>query len=495
MGACTLSSQHLTLVLSAQAGIQQFQALLYLRRRGDDLLIIPQCSPIRTAMGERGTSPHLAGVKGPRPGEPLSLIEINAAHASGQTLLDFQSRSTVTSQIACSYVSLCHIISKYFWPRSPIPCYGDDMIVIVGGGVVGMHIAIALAARPNHPDIMVLEREQFLGDHSTGRNSQVIHAGFAYPQGSLKARLCVEGNRLSYKWLEKLGVTHSRNGKWIVAFTADELPALDMVLKMGSACDVPGMREASSAEIKRSEPDCLDFAGVVYSETSGMMDAAEYIRALERYFIAQPDCYLVYPCGVTGIDPDARSISTTRGDMEYSMLINAAGLWADEVYHWCGGTRDLRIKPFKGEYYVWKGGTVQSILYPVPRRYLPGAEHDQRLVSSMGIHLHRDTGGQLFVGPTQVEQDWDQKSNYDIITPRAEFVRQAERFAPVADPESFEPAYAGNRPKVFEDGNALGDYLIFREGEHHLHLLGIESPGLTASPAIGRYVADMLDDE
>ncbi|MBI4366136.1 MAG: FAD-dependent oxidoreductase [Deltaproteobacteria bacterium] len=365
------------------------------------------------------------------------------------------------------------------------------MIFIVGGGVVGLHVAIALASRPGHPEIFVLEKTQFLGDHTSGRNSQVIHAGFAYPIGSLKAALCLEGNRLSYEWLRRLQVPHLECGKWIVAFAEDELPALGKVLEIGAACGVPGMRETSPAEIAKAEPSAHPFAGAVFSATSGMMDAAEYIRALERYVVAQENCYLLYPCEVTGIDPIKRVITTSRGEMSYDLLINAAGLWADEVYRLCGGTRAFRIKPFKGEYYVWKTGKIRSVIYPVPRRYLPGREHDKRLVSSMGIHLHRDTGGQLFVGPTQVELDWDRKTDYSFATPREEFVRHAARYAPVDDPTAFEQAYAGNRPKLYEDGKPLGDYQIFRDGAH-IHLLGIESPGLTAAPAIGKLVAGMV---
>lgn len=365
------------------------------------------------------------------------------------------------------------------------------MIFVVGGGVVGLHVAIALAQRAGHPEIIVCEKEAFLGDHTTGRNSQVIHAGFAYPVGSLKARLCLEGNALSYEWLQKLGVANKRCGKWIVAFHENELPALQQVLETGAACGVPEMRAASAAEIAAAEPSCHAFAGAVFSGTSGMMDASEYINALERYFSAQADCYFLQPCEVTAIDPERRQITTTRGEMEYALLINAAGLWSDDIYTMCGGTRDFRIKPFKGEYYIWKTGQIQSMIYPVPRRYLPGAGGDQRLVSSMGVHLHRDTGGQLFVGPTQVELEWDQKTNYDIITPREAFMQQAALYAPVARAEDFAPAYAGNRPKVYEDGKALGDFTIVQEGPH-VHLLGIESPGLTAAPAIGRYVAEMV---
>jgi L-2-hydroxyglutarate oxidase LhgO len=324
--------------------------------------------------------------------------------------------------------------------------------------------------------------------HTSGRNSEVIHAGFAYPVGSLKARLCVEGNALTYEWLERLNVPHTRDGKWIVALENDDLPGLAEVLEVGRACGVPWLREASTAELARSEPGCRVFPGALHSGSSGIMDTAEYVHALERYFSAQEDCYFLAPCAVTGVDPAKRVVTTTRGDMEYQVLVNAAGLWADDVYRMAGGTRGFRIKPFKGEYYSWRRGPVRSMVYSVPRRYLPGSAKDAHQVSFMGIHVHRAVSGEVFVGPTQVELGWKQKGDYRMTTPGEEFRGAAARFCEVPDPEALSPAYAGNRPKLYEDGRPLGDFHILWEGPH-LHLLGIESPGLTAAPALGGYVA------
>jgi D-amino-acid oxidase len=131
------------------------------------------------------------------------------------------------------------------------------------------------------------------------------------------------------------------------------------------------------------------------------------------------------------------------------------------------------------------------MVYPVPRRYLPGLDQDRRQVSYMGIHLHRAVSGEVFVGPTQVELDWDQKSDYRIVSPKEEFVRGAARFAEIENIDVFDPAYAGNRPKLYEHGEPVGDFRVLREAAH-VHLLGIESPGLTAAPALGRHVAEML---
>src|SRR3989338_5634898 len=147
--------------------------------------------------------------------------------------------------------------------------------------------------------------------------------------GSLKARFCVEANPLTYEWLEKLSVPHKRCGKWIVALNESEIPALEKVMQKGKESGAKGMSYRDTKELAAAQPDLKEFPAGIYSETSGMMDAAAYIRALERYFCAQENCHLIYPCGVVGVDPVKKQIETERGPMEYSVLINSAGLWAD----------------------------------------------------------------------------------------------------------------------------------------------------------------------
>jgi L-2-hydroxyglutarate oxidase LhgO len=364
-------------------------------------------------------------------------------------------------------------------------------IVIVGGGVVGLHVGIALAEASRHRPILLCEREPSLGRHTSGRNSEVIHAGFAYPVGSLKAELCVEGNRRTYEWLRRLGTAHVQCGKWVVAVDRAELTGLAKVLEVGAACGVEALRESSAEEVRRSEPGCRRFAGAAFSGTSGIMDAAAYVRALEVYFGAREGCHVLASGCVTGIDPERRIVSTSRGAIRYEVLVNAAGLWADDVYRMAGGPRRYRIKPFKGEYLVWPRGPVRTMVYPVPRRYLPGGEDDVRLVSSMGMHVHRSVGGTVLVGPTQVELDWTEKGDYRITTPHQAFVRAAAAIAPLDAPDALQDAYAGNRPKLYQDGVPVGDFRIERDGPH-VHLLGIESPGLTAAPALAMRVAGLV---
>jgi L-2-hydroxyglutarate oxidase LhgO len=167
------------------------------------------------------------------------------------------------------------------------------------------------------------------------------------------------------------------------------------------------------------------------------------------------------------------------------------------------------IIPFKGEYYTWRRGKINTMLYPVPGRFVqgPGAapfrvrqmqpaqpegsKNDAALISSMGIHTHRNIAGELFVGPSQVKKTADKKSDYTIETPPQVFVDAVSHFVKDIRAEDLEPAYAGNRPKLYKGGHPIGDFEIFRE-KNIIHLLGMESPALTAAPAIARYVGKMI---
>lgn len=360
----------------------------------------------------------------------------------------------------------------------------------MGGGVVGLNIALRLAASRSSDDIFVLEREAFLGHHTSTRNSEVIHAGFAYPPGSQKARLCVEGNRLTYELLKDLGVPVRGDGKWIVAHAEEEAAAVEALLSNARACGVPGMSRKSPDEAIRAVPILRRPHAVAFSATSGIMDAAGYVRAMDVALSKRERVRVVYPCTVEGIDPLRGVVSTSRGEMPFDLLVNAAGLFADEVYRMAGGRRAFEIRPFKGEYYLWSKGKVDGLVYPVPHSFL--AAGDPTRVSSMGIHAHRSVAGDLYVGPSQVEGAVSAKTDYAIRTPPAVFAEaMATMFREPPRADELAPAFAGNRPKLFEGGRPCGDFEIFREGEA-VHLLGIESPGLTAAPAIARYVLSIM---
>lgn len=361
-------------------------------------------------------------------------------------------------------------------------------IVIIGGGIVGLNIALAAARNNLGDEIFLLEQEQFLGHHTTTRNSEVIHAGFAYPPGSLKAKLCVEGNRLTYELLKELDIPHSRCGKWIIACDDREEAALHDTIKNAIECGISTLKMSSVSELKKMVPQIHDVKAVAFSPDSGILDVSSYIQIIEAWLSNDERVQIVYPCEVTAIDKGSRNIATTRGDMEYDILINAAGLMADDVYEMAEKERRYQIIPFKGEYYTWRHGRVDGLVYPVPTRFLKTG--DESLVSSMGIHAHRNIAGEQFLGPSQIQGKPDQKFDYSITTPPEKFVEEVSRYMTGVKVEDLNPAFAGNRPKLYENGKAMGDFQIFRKGDV-IHLVGIESPGLTASPAIAKMVVEL----
>jgi len=361
--------------------------------------------------------------------------------------------------------------------------------VIVGGGTVGLNCALALLKKRPADDVFVLEAEDFLGSHTSTRNSEVIHAGFAYPFKSLKSELCLEGSRLTYEILGRFGVPHKKCGKWVVAFTEEEEEGLASMLQNASECCVPGLIPKKPKDAANAMPWLNPVRAAVFSETSGILDASEYVAALDRVLSNMTDCRILKRCRVTSIDTAKSKIGTSRGEMNYDVLINSAGLFADDVYRMAQGKRNFEIRPFKGEYYTWRKGPIEGLVYPVPLRFL--RKGDATLVSSMGIHLHRSISGDRYIGPTQIELPKEKKTDYKIETPPEVFAGSAAHYLKSPPPLSeLEQGQAGNRPKLFEDGKPLGDFVMLKEGSV-IHLLGIESPGLTAAPAIARKVALM----
>jgi L-2-hydroxyglutarate oxidase LhgO len=361
-------------------------------------------------------------------------------------------------------------------------------IAIIGGGIVGLNIALELSNR-GIGDVFLLEKEEYLGHHTSTRNSEVIHAGLAYPEGSLKLKLCLEGNKLTYEMLKWLGVSHRADGKWIVAYADDEVKALGRMLAHIRRCGVSGVEEVNPRKVTAVSPLLATPKAAAFSSTTGIMDASSYVSALSRCLSMRDGVFLVYPCAVVEVDMAKKVLRTReRGDMSFDIVINSAGLFADDVYRMCGGARDLEIRPFKGEYYSWRGASLDGLIYPVPRSFFSGA--DATKTSNFGIHLHRTIGGDVMLGPSQVEVS--DREDYTINTGPEAFIEEVScmlRTRP--SPDDLSPALAGNRPKLFEGGRAKADFEIIREGDA-IHLLGIESPGLTSAPAIARHVSAMI---
>jgi len=366
-------------------------------------------------------------------------------------------------------------------------------ISIIGGGIIGLNIAYSLINKGH--EIFLFEKEQFLGHHSSTRNSEVIHAGFAYPPESLKAKLCVEGNQLTYELLKKLNIPHKQCGKWVIAIGKEEDEALKLVEENAKVCNVRGFNMSTLDAFYKAEPDAQNVTSVAFVESSGVLDVSEYLRALEVEICKDTNANIIYPCEVTSIDTETSTLTTSRGPIQYDLLINSAGLWADDIYNFCSvkdaNSTNYQIIPFKGEYYTWHKGQVKTMIYPIPARFMKSKDKDGTLVSSMGIHTHRNAAGELYIGPSQTELTPDQKDNYSIDIPASDFAQKLSRFIQDVKAEELEQAYAGNRPKLYKDNHPYGDFCMFRQ-DNIIHLLGMESPGLTAAPAIAKYVMNLI---
>lgn len=356
--------------------------------------------------------------------------------------------------------------------------------IVVGAGVVGLAVARALAIAGY--DVMILERERQFGTATSSRNSGVIHAGLYYPDGSLKAQLCVEGRHLLYDYCEKRSVAYRRCGKLIIAASEDEFPALDAVMARGAAAGVDDLVRLSPAEVCEIEP-ALACAGAVHSPSTGIVDQHELMLALLGEAEAH-GAMLVCDAPVDAVERAGNhwvaQVGKTR--VASAVLVNAAGLGAQALAQKIEGLDPELVPPLflaKGCYFSYAGRMPFSrLIYPVPGP------------ASLGTHFTLDLGGQARFGP---DIHWIDAIDYSVDPAlKPEFLAAARRIWPDVEEDRLHPAYAGIRPKLSGPGMATADFVLQDESAHGLpgfvNLFGIESPGLTASLAIAARVAAMV---
>jgi L-2-hydroxyglutarate oxidase LhgO len=346
-------------------------------------------------------------------------------------------------------------------------------VAVIGGGIVGCHMAYRLAKEGK--EVFLLEKEKALGEHTSTRNSGVIHGGIYYPQESLKARLCVRGRHLTYEFLRNHDIPHWKCGKIIIALVNAELKALEDLEKRGEENGVENLRLLDETGVLRIEPRVRCLAAL-YSPETGIVDMAAYMRMMER-MLKGSGVTIVKQCEVLSID-DQNTLRTTRGEMEAELIINAAGLYSDSIARMCG-LEEYGIVPHKGDYYNTTEEVIRGLVYPVP-----DSPH------SLGIHLTRTLGEETLIGPSAVEVS--DKDDYEIRTLREEFEKGALAMIPDFNIRRIYPGYSGNRPKVHYHGELQTDFVIQKQEKGRVHLLGIESPGLTAAPAIAEYVSKII---
>ena len=360
----------------------------------------------------------------------------------------------------------------------------DFDAVIVGAGAVGLACAYALARRGD--SVVVLERAHPIGAGVSARNSEVIHAGLHYPTGSLKARLCVDGRRALYTFLETHNVSHQKCGKLIVATEQGDVAAIEQLAKQAEINGVEGVRWLDGAEARALEPQ-LNAVAALESVESGILDAHGYMLALEGEIEAHGGA-IALSSPFLGASATAGGFSIRVGGADpmnviAGRLIISAGLGAQDCARAIDGFPAERIPALhlgKGNYFALQGvkAPFSRLIYPPP---IPGA---------LGTHYRRDLGGVARFGP---DLHFVEHEDYTVDPARAEdFYQTVRRFWPALPDGALAPDYAGIRPKLHGPGEPQGDFVIDDSVDNLICLFGIESPGLTSSLAIGDEVARRL---
>lgn len=361
-----------------------------------------------------------------------------------------------------------------------------------------MGCAIAHELSRRIEDVFLLEQSPRLGMATSTRNSGVIHSGIYYPPEFLKARLCVEGNRLTKEFCAAKGVPHKNCGKIVVAAHASDIPELEKLAENGRMNGVEGLKLVGPERIREREPHIRAAAALEVPSTA-IVSAEELVKAYARLATNQGASVLTNS-RVGNLEPRSECIAVhiESGDqadqslrteiVEAQCVVNSAGLYADEVAAMLGN-RSYRIYPVRGEYAeVVRGRAdlVNALVYPLP--------HHDRL--SLGVHLTKTLWDTVLVGPTARYVTDKNDYEHDRL-PVEEFLQDAQGLLPELRLEDLRLAYSGLRPKLVPPGGkGLVDFVIARDPNHPrvIHLVGIESPGLTSAPAIANYVAPLVSE-
>jgi (S)-2-hydroxyglutarate dehydrogenase len=389
--------------------------------------------------------------------------------------------------------------------------------LIIGGGLVGLATAYQLLAKFPNSKVTLLEKESSVGKHQSTHNSGVLHAGLYYAPGSAKAKLAVSGIKQMVNFCRKENIAHEICGKLVVAVTPDELPRLDELLRRGLANGLQGLRKVEGNEIRKIEPNVNAIAAVQVPE-EGIVD---YRQVCDRMaaIIQDRGGQIVTNAKVVKINRTSNTWLATTAKTEFTadFLINCAGLHCDRIAELAGEHRDVRIIPFRGEYYQLKPEAehlVKHLVYPVPNPEFP----------FLGVHFTRMIQGGVEAGPNAVLafaregyhlskidiQDmldailfpglWRFLRKYPTMAfsefaqslSKTNFCKALQRLVPDIRPDDLVPGHAGVRAQAMNaSGDLVSDFhLVIRENA--IHVLNAPSPAATASLAIGEHIVGQL---
>jgi L-2-hydroxyglutarate oxidase LhgO len=369
-------------------------------------------------------------------------------------------------------------------------------VLVIGGGVVGL--AVARAAALARRACVVLEAAPRIGTGVSSRSSEVVHAGIYYARNSLKAKLCVQGRQLLYAYCAENGIDVMRRGKLLVATSPGQVAQLELVKQAAESNGVCDLVDLSRRDALALEPK-LECHGALLSPSTGVLDVHAFLLTLQQQVTSLG--------GIVAVDSIVQSVSlTAQGKFEVSVrcasgadaftvtcdqVVNCAGLAAPDVARTIrtGNPKHDRHVPgvayyAKGSYFkLLRPSPFEHLIYPLPEAH------------GLGIHLTVDVAGNARFGP---DVEWVAKPSYDVDPARAQaFARVVQTYFPsLPDETALAPDYAGVRPKLGPESEPARDFVIWGPSEHAVpglvHCLGIESPGITSSLAIGQFVADAL---
>ncbi len=396
----------------------------------------------------------------------------------------------------------------------------DFDIVVVGGGIVGLASAYKIAQKHPGISIAVLEKEDKLAAHQTGHNSGVIHSGLYYKPGSNKARNCARGRKELVVFAKEHGIPFEICGKIIVATKEKELANLDQVFNNGLENGIEGIEKIGPDEISEIEPSCRGIAGIRVPCT-GIIDFTEVAKKLAGLIEQQGQNQILTSHEVRLCDKHDyyTGVVTNNGTLDARYIINCAGLQCDRVAKMCGVETNMRIVPFRGDYYDLTERArekVRNLIYPVPDPQLP----------FLGVHFTRRIDGSVECGPNAVfsfkregygKTDFSMKDSWESLSyggtwkmffrhlkyglgeyarafSKKLFLRSLQRLIPSLQADDIKPGNAGVRAQAVEpNGEPIDDFRIEKR-QGSIHVLNAPSPAATASLAIGDYINQIASE-
>ena len=389
-------------------------------------------------------------------------------------------------------------------------------VAVIGGGIIGLSSALHLTHLYPKTSVVVLEKESKLALHQTGHNSGVIHSGVYYKQGSRKAVFCVEGVKRLKKYCQLKCIEYDRCGKVIVATDPSELPGLQEIYRRGADNGVPDLRIIDSDELAEIEPHTRGIKALHVPGTA----VVDYARVSQAYAndVRQNGGEILTGHKLLGIQRNGADLTleTDQGDVHCRSIINCAGLYADTVARALGGSNDVRIIPFRGEYYVLRPesrGLVRGLVYPVPDPRFP----------FLGVHYTKRITGEVEAGPNAVlawAREGYRKTNVNLpeafrhltypgfwrmamrtwrvglaemhrSVMKGVFVKDLQKLIPEVRSQDLTPGGAGVRAQaVSREGRLLDDFSI-QQTQGAIHVLNAPSPGATSSLSIGAHIAQL----